>query len=739
MGDRDSISGREPSWILYMGTFPPRECGIATFTKDLTNAMDKKFSPLIKSKIAAMNKNATSVYNYPEDVLFSIDDSNIQEYIDAAKKINKIDDIKIVNIQHEFGIFGGDYGNYLIPFLEILDKPVIITLHSILPDPDEKLKKVVQSIAKNTSCFVVMAKKAVELLREDYGIDNDITVVHHGIPSVSFCSNKSEKKKIGYGDKILLSSFGMMSSGKGYETVIESLPQVIKRFPNILYVIIGATHPVVRKNEGESYRNFLEKKVKDLGLQKNVKFYNKYVSLGEIINYLKASDIYICSNNDPNQIVSGTLAYAAGCGKATISTPFPHAKEVLENGRGFLAEFKEPDSFAKRILSLLSDKQLKREIEGRLYSYSRHMTWPNVAMAYTKLFDRYAGLSEDYTKIFPKIKLDHLINITDELGVIQFSRNVIPDKSSGYTLDDNARAMIVCCMHHSMFKDNSKLKLIKTYLKFINYVQRKNGRLLNFVDENKKIDPKWSEDAHGRAIWSLGFLSSSKTIPKEIRESAGKIFAKSIKLANKIKSPRAVAFMIMGLYFYNKAKKSSVNVNLMAKLADYLVSLYEHNQSANWAWFEERLTYSNSKLPESLFYAYIATKKKKYLKIAESTLAFLSSVTFKKGMFMPIGQKGWYLKNKSRAYFDQQPVDAGSMVQTLVLAYNTTKNKEYKENAIRSFHWFLGKNFLNYAVYDEFSGGCYDGIGQSAINLNQGAESTISYLIARLSLNSLKR
>ena len=385
-------SKKKTSWILHMGTFPPRECGIATFTRDLTKAMDKKFSPKIKSKILAMNDNSITTYNYPKNVLLNMSDNNIQEYIDTAKKINKLGAIKLVSIQHEFGIFGGQYKDYLNAFLDTINKPVVITFHSVLPEPDSKLKKVVQCLAKKSVCFVVMTKNSVEILRKDYGINTPIKVIPHGIPTVLFGSNEKEKEKIGYKDKIILLNFGMLNAGKGCEHVIDALPKLVKKFPNLLYLIVGETHPIVRQGEGEKYRNFLKNKVKELGLQKNVKFYNKYVKLSEIVKYLKAADIYICSNSDPNQAVSGTLAYAMGCGRAVISTPFVHAKEAVNHERGILVEFNNSQSFADAILKLLSNANLKEKMNKNTYLYTRHMTWPNVVQSYMEVFNKYAGL-----------------------------------------------------------------------------------------------------------------------------------------------------------------------------------------------------------------------------------------------------------------------------------------------------------------------------------------------------------
>ena len=720
---------KSQSWILYVGTYPPRECGIATFTRDLATNMNRKF-PGIKSKILALN-DTTGIYNYPKNVISQINDLEIKEYLDIARKINEMDEIKLVNVQHEFGIFGGDYGNYLIPFLETLEKPVVTTLHTVLPKPDEKRKRIVQSIAERSSCLVVMAEKALDILRDDYGITKDITVIPHGVPTVPFISSKNGKTKTRYKDRLIISSFGMMNPSKGYEHVIDSLPKVIEKFPNLLYLIIGETHPIVRKVEGERYRNLLEKKVMELGLKDNVKFYNKYANLSGIIKYLNATDIYISPSVNPNQIVSGTLSYAMGCGRPVVSTPFLHAKEIVTSERGILAEFNNSESFADAILQLLSDSSLREKMEKNAYSHTRQMTWPNVALSYMKIFEKYAPISRKHEK-FPRVKFSHLISLSDDFGIIQFARNTQPDKESGYSLDDNARAMIVCCMHYSIFKSESRLRLIRTYLNFIRHVQQEDGRFYNLVNHGRKIDyERWSDDSHGRALWALGYLISMEEIPSDLKDEAEKIFSRGLEFIENVESPRAIAFSIIGLYHYNRAKPSPERIK---KLADHLVRLYKQNSSDEWQWFEEYLTYSNSKLPEALFYAYLATNEGKYLRTAESALDFLISVTFVDGKFAPIGQDGWYSKEGHRAHFDQQPVDTASMVQTLVLANKVTKKKRYRKNALTAFRWFLGENSLNQVIYDESTGGCHDGLGKSSVNLNQGAESTISYLMARLSM-----
>ncbi|MFH2105205.1 MAG: glycosyltransferase [Parcubacteria group bacterium] len=728
------------SWVLYLATFPPRECGIATYTRDLIKVMDKNLSPLSKSKILAMNNDVTNIYNYPKEVILQISDTDIQEYINTAKQINKIKAIKLINIQHEFGIFGGSFGNYLIPFLEIIKKPAIITFHTVLPNPNDKLKKIVQDLANKSACLIVMTNKAVEILRNEYKIKTDIAVIPHGMPPVPFSKSKKEKSRMGLKDKIILLSFGLMNKGKGYEYVIEALPEVIKKFPDVLYLIVGETHPVVRKKEGEKYRNYLEDKVKKLGLQNNVKFYNKYLKLKEVVSYLQAADVYISSGLDPNQVTSGTLAYAMGCGRAVISTPSLHAIDAVRPDRGIIVEFKNSQAFTEAIINLLSNPHLKESMEKNAYAYTRFMTWPNVALAYRKLFNKYVVISKKHETIPQKVKLTHLMKLTDEFGVIQFANGLVPDKSTGYTLDDNARALVVCCRYFNQFKDSSKLNSIKKYLNFIAYVQQKDGRLYNYVDYARKINlDNWIHDPHGRAIWSLGYLISIGSIPEAVKSEAENIFLKALAVTSAIKYPRAVSFIILGLYFYNTARPAAKNIDKLRRLADHLVSLYKKHSSDNWQWFERQLTYSNSKLPEALFCSYLATQDEKYLKIAKSTLDFLSSVTFQAGVFAPVGQDGWYSKNGQKARFDQQPVDVASMVQTLVLAYKITKDESYLEKANTAFQWFMGKNSLSQVIYDEATGGCHDGLGKSSINLNQGAESTISYLLARLSLEKNNR
>ncbi|MBD3248565.1 glycosyltransferase [Candidatus Woesearchaeota archaeon] len=733
------MHNKEPSLILTMGTYPPRECGIATFTKDLADSINRKLNSRLKNKIIAMNRNGVNIYNYPKEVLFQINDVDIKDYKKKAEMINQMPNVKIIHIQHEFGIFGGEYGRYLLHFLNKIKKPVIMTFHSVLPDPDEKRKKIVKKLAEKVSCIIVMTEKAVEILRKEYQLKTDIQIIPHGIPHTLFQKNKKEKEKIGYKDKIVLSSFGLLSRGKGYEYVIEALPRVVKRFKNLRYLIVGQTHPVVRNEEGERYRHMLEKKVKELKLEAHVKFYNKYMTLKEIIQYLKASDIYISASLDPDQITSGTLVYAMGVGRAVVSTPFLHAKDIVDAERGCLTRFRDPDSFAESIISILDDPEKKSMMERNAYNYTRSMIWPNVAIAYLKVFNRYERIKDAYEKQFPEIRLDHLERLTDDFGVIQFADRTMPDPKSGYMLDDNSRALVVACMDYSIFGDPYSLALVRKYLNFISHTQTKDGKLYNFVRQNREIDFKdCSEDAYGRTLWALGYLMSLDEIPLALKEKADTIFKSSQKHIKNIHSARGKAFSIIGLHHYIQTKSSKRAARQLNTLAESLAAMYNQNSTNKWKWFERHMTYSNARIPESMFFAYLSTKKKRYLDIAESSMDFLRKKTIEKNSFFPIGQNGWYFDSKERAYYDQQPVEAASMTQALIAAYTATKKAKYKKDALTTFRWFLGKNSLNQMVYDEYTGGCQDGLGESSLNFNQGAESTISYLLARLNLTDFE-
>ena len=728
--------------ILFLSTYPPRECGIATFTQDLAQAMNKRFNPVTKSKILAINENETSFYNYPEIVHCQIAGDELKDYAGLAEDINKNDNIKIINIQHEFGIFGGEMGDYLIPFFQVIEKPVITTFHSVLPEPQKHIKKLVNFIADHSSAIIVMNQRSAEILQEDYQIlKNKIHLIPHGIPDTTFDSSAELKKKFHLEGKTVLSTFGLLSPGKGIEYAIRALPEVIRQHPEIVYLVLGETHPMHRKLHGEKYRDFLNGEVERLQLKDNVKFYPKYLSLEEIIEYLKATDIYISTPLELTQSVSGTLSYALGCGRPAISTATEYAKYIIDENTGILVKSKSPRAISLAILKIISDGPALLRMSKNAYADTRKMIWPNVAASYFDVYKRFAKIDSEEKK-FPILKLDHLVRMTNNFGLVQHATYEKPNLKFGYSTDDNARALIFLSEYNKYFPDNIALDLIKKYLKFIECVQTKDGTLSNIVNKKKRPDRTKTDDVQGRGIWALGYILSQDNLPQEIIKPAKKIFKKLLRTLKFIKAPRARAFAIIGLYYHLKRlPRRLLHRSLyktFIKFSDAQIKFYRESSTDDWHWFEDNLTYSNSKLSECLFYAYDLTKNKKYLDVAQKSLKFLSQITFENGQYTPIGQNGWFHKSNHRSYFDQQPEDTASMVQTKIIAYKITGHKHHLKDAAMAFQWFLGKNYLKQMVYNEVTGGCHDGIGQYSLNMNQGAESTLSYLMARLEFEDPK-
>ncbi len=734
-----NLNEKNTKYVVHLSSFPPRECGIATFTEDITNALDQKFNPSVKSRIVALNDNPTSIYNYnAKKVAGEINANEISFYVNLAKELNLNPNVKVVNIQHEFGLFGGNWGDYIIPFLQVLEKPSVITFHSVLENPDDELKNVVSTIASRASALVVMNSLSKEILTLDYQIRPEIiSIIPHGIPQVALEPSEKYKNKLGLQGKTILSTFGFLSPNKGVQHAIRSLPEVVRKYPNVVYLVIGATHPNIVRDKGESYRNLLIQEIQKLGLENNVKFYNKYLNLDELLNFLRATDIYISPTVDESQSVSGTLSYALGCGRPVITTQTSYAKFLVSPNCGRLVPSRNPGAIARSLFELLADDKKVKALGREAYEHTRPMTWPNVATAYFKLYEKLSDLEAENDKL-PELKLDHLHRLTDNFGILHFAKYSKPETRYGYSLDDNARALLVSAKQYKKDSDPKLEKLIQIYLNFIKFTQRPTGTFANIVSSQKVKDGTTDEDVQGRAIWALGFTASNPHLPENLRNQARKLFTKTTTHLLKLKSPRAIAFAMTGLYHHLRTEPSVKLLKVFKNLADRQVAQYKEFASEDWHWFEDQLTYSNSKLAESLFYAYDLTKNPEYLTVAKKTLNFLKTITFEKDHYSPIGQNGWYFRNKKRAYFDQQPEETSTMVETKTVAYQVTGDKQYLKDAYRVFSWFLGKNHLNQMVYDEATGGCYDGVGQYAINLNQGAESTISYLLARLALDEVK-
>ncbi len=725
--------------IVCLATFPPRQCGIATFTADLTAAVDQMFGPAVETKIVAMNLSEVSHLPYPDKVIFQISQPNEKDYVNAANKLNQLKEVELVNVQHEFGIFGGEYGAHLLLFLERLHKPVVTTLHTVLPAPDEKMRRIVQAIMKYSKGIIVMTHSSKEILRRDYGLNPDrIQVIPHGIHHVPYRASKHAKAGLGFANKLILSTFGLLNPGKGIEYVIEALPPVVEKFPNVRFLVAGVTHPVVLEQEGEKYRNFLIKKVYELGLSNYVSFYNTYFDLNKLLMFLEATDIYLSTSLSPNQAVSGTLSYALGNGRPVISTSFAQAREDITDEVGILTGFKNPRAFSEAIIKLLENDQLRLKMGKTAYFRTRYMTWENVALSYLKYFSRFVPELTSGPRKLPSIKLTHLAKLTDNFGMIQFGNLTEPDMTSGYTLDDNARALVVVTLHYKKFEIPSSLKLASTYLNFLYRVGKPDGYFNNFVNPDQSIDERKNalenpDDANARGLYALAQVSVSKQIPKRFRTRAHAFFEQSFRKDVAFSSPRAIAFYIKALYCLLSKWKEPKTLAALKYHCEQLVALYENSHSPDWEWFEPYLTYANAILPEALLLGYKITGERKYLEVSGKTLDFLIEHTFKDGIYVPIGQNGWFPKGGTRQYFDQQPEDVAATVEALNTMFQVTDKKHYRELAYKAFNWFLGDNVLGQVVYDRTTGGCYDGVGEKFINLNQGAESTISYLLARLS------
>lgn len=728
--------------ILFITSYPPRECGIATYSQDLRNAIYEKFGNTASFKICAL-ESATANYDYPAEVKYVLQTQKEEQYVTLADKINKDKNIATVFIQHEFGLFGGNYGDYLLKLMAKLEKPVTITFHTVLPNPNKELKAVAIALTNYAAKVVVMTKNAASILRNEYGIaKNKIAVIPHGTHLVS--PRKNEKSGIHLADRIVLTTFGLLNQGKSVETAIEALPQIIAHFPNVIYLIIGKTHPEVAKNEGEKYRDSLYEKVQQLQLQNNVRFVNKYLSLEELMDYLERTDIYLFTSKDPNQAVSGTFAYAMACGCPVISTPIPHAKEMLE-GAGKNFGFQNSEQLAKVTIELLSNPELLEEMRLNALHKINPTSWQNSAIAHMELVKK--DLKEKKTPLkyeLPKLSLDHIKRLTTENGMIQFSHIATPDINSGYTLDDNARALIAMTRHYELTRNAADLALIKIYLNFIKFCQQEDGSFLNYVDYKgnyiSQNEIENLEDSNGRAIWALGqFVSDKSFLPQDLIDKATAIFEKALPCIDKFESPRAISFAIKGLHFYNLDKKKPCISNLITSLADNLVSKYRAVSADDWKWYEDYLTYANSLLPEAMLYASISTGNELFRQVAKNTFDFLLSVIFKNNRIKVVSNKGWYFKGVPAHNFGEQPVDVAYTILALKTFYEEFGIEEYRTKMQIAFDWFQGRNHLNQIVYNPKTGGCHDGVEEHHINLNQGAESTVSYFMARLAFEDMPK
>lgn len=741
-------AGKQLPVILFITSYPPRECGIATYSQDLIEALNKKFNQSFNIRICALESEHEK-HKYKEaeraEVKYILNADDPESYIRLVKNINENSKIGMVLIQHEFGFFA-KRENEFNKFLSALTKPVAVVFHTVLPHPNATLKINVQQISSVAKSIIVMTKSSEKILHTEYGIPEDkITVIPHGTHLVPHSDKSILKKKYNLSGLKVLSTFGLLNSGKSIETTLDALSSIVNEHPDVLFLIIGKTHPTVAKQEGEKYRQMLEAKIADMGLQQYVKFINCFLPLSELLEYLQLTDIYLFTSKDPNQAVSGTFSYAISCGCPVISTPIPHAREVLKQDAGIIIDFENPVQLSEAVNTLLKDDQLRKNISSNALHRVASTAWENAAIAHAMLFARTEGDKISLQYNLPEINLNHIKSITSDFGMIQFSRINKPDIDSGYTLDDNARALIAICQHYELTKDEGDLKYIRIYFEFIKHCQEENGVFQNYVDEQKVFTGQNNStnlaDSNGRAIWALGYLISlSDVLPERLVEEATTILTCALKNVMNTHSTRAMAFTIKGLYYYQLKHTTNANLSMIKGLANRLVQMYRHESDQQWQWFESYLTYANGIVPEAMLCAWLATGETIYKEIAITTFDFLLSKTFIENSIKVISNKDWLHKGRNTVDLvmgGEQPIDVAYTILALGKFYEVFKDEAYMDKMKLSFNWFLGSNDLKQIIYNPCTGGCYDGLEENYVNLNQGAESAVSYLMARLTMEKL--
>jgi glycosyltransferase involved in cell wall biosynthesis len=740
--------------VAVIGNYSPRQCGIATFTTDLVEGLSAE-APDIFNWAAAMNDKPGG-YAYPSKVRFEINQNKLSDYGTAAQFIN-ISQTDIVSVQHEFGIFGGPAGSHLLTLLGNLRMPVVTTLHTVLKNPAPEYRDVMCKLADLSDKLVVMSHKACDFLKDIYGVPEDkIVFIHHGIPDTPFIDPSFNKDKFGVEGKKVLLTFGLLSQNKGIETVLRALPAVIQKHPDVVYIVLGATHPQILASQGDAYRIMLQQLVHKLGIGEHVIFQNRFVEIKELCEFLGIADIYVTPYQDEAQITSGTLAYAMGTGKAVISTPYWYATEMLAEERGRIVPFNDPDAMAGQITALLNNDVERHAMRKKAYMFSREAVWKEVARQYLQIFrevqlnrTRSPRPRHSYVESIkaithfelPEIKLDHLKAFTDDTGILQHATYTIPDRSHGYCTDDNARALLVAAMGQKHLPTNGwgLDTLCGHYLGFLLYAfNEEKGRFRNFMTYSRQwMEEIGSEDAHGRALWSLGkavaFLHNAGHLAMSTT-----LFSKALQAAEDFYSPRAIAFSLVGMHAYlDKFSGDSDVRRVRDLLAVRLFDQFKNNATDDWPWLENALNYANGKLPQALLLSGRSMQRPDMVNMGLLSLKWLVAVQTEDGHLVPIGSNGWYERGGHRARFDQQPIEASSMVEACVQAFEVTRDKAWFDHAVMCFNWFLGHNDLNLPLYDPKTGGCRDGLMADGINQNEGAESSLAWLLSLMTLQKL--
>jgi len=732
--------------IAYISTYPPRECGLATFNQNLVNALSLNASyDAQKSFVVAMNESDDlNEHAYPDEVKFVIRQQTQQDYIEAADFINN-SDVDTCIIEHEFGIFGGNSGVFLLSLINRLKKPFITILHTVLKEPNFMQQTIIKEIAQKTSKLVVMSKKAVLFLTSIYQIPkSSIQLIEHGVPDLEPSVNNAVAQSELFKNRKVLFTFGLISRNKGLETMIKALPAIVANHPEVLYVILGNTHPGVVKHNGEEYRDSLKALAKELGVEDNIAFVNKFVSEGELHQYLTACHVYVTPYLNEAQITSGTLSYAIGAGAAVVSTPYWHAQELLAEKRGRLFDFKNDEQLSDIINELLDDETKYLELKRNAYQYGLNLRWPAIGNVYLEVLTKALNAGEKPQRSIPpivdvegmpKLNLSHITLLTDDTGIIQHARFGIPNLKEGYCIDDNARALIMALMAYQLDKNQKALKLIPVYLSFIQYMQLEDGNFRNFLSFNRNyLDEVGSEDSFGRTVWSLGYLISAAP-NNSYREFGRELFSHSVSHFKDLKYIRGKANTIIGIAHYlTMHPGDELLIAEINQLAGSILNAYKIHQDENWHWFEDILTYDNAILPLALLHHYEVTGSPESYQIAMESIAFLNSFSFENGYLNPVGNDGWMKKHGKNPIYDQQAIETMAMVLLYAKTYEITNDGKYLNLMQLSYEWFLGKNSLHIPLYDFETHGCADGLQFNSVNRNQGAESTLAYFISHLTV-----
>lgn len=716
---------------IFTSTYPPRKCGIGTFTNHLREGLLQQDG--WGANVIAMEGGAP-VESYPGEVTGTIQRDECPDYVAAAERVN-VSGAALVSVQHEFGIFGGPEGLYLIEFLARLEIPVVTTLHTVLPEPSLPYHRALRAVAHQSDHLVVITEAARRLLNDVYGVDPaTVMVIPHGVPDVPFEPLASQKEALGFSGRTVLLTFGLLNPGKGIEFMLNALPTIVRDHPEVLYVVLGATHPEVRRQYGEVYREGLKKQVEALGLTSHVQFVNRFVSQAELLQYLHACDVYATPYPGRDQVSSGTLAYALGAGTAIVSTPYLYAEEMLAGGAGRLVPYGDTETLTSTLRTLVADEEERALLSRRAYEVGQSMTWPKVGRRYADLFDVVMAKGRSVEArpqrpALPTISLDHLVDLTDETGLFQHAPFGVPDRRHGYCTDDVGRALVVVLRHYHDTNDRSVLPIVRTYLSFLQHAQRDDGSFRNFMSYDRQfVDETPSEDTIGRALWGLGAATAWAPTPA-LRQIARQMIERA--RSADLRYPHALAYGICGLALYLRSHGgASQSRGRLTGWAEQLAEHYRAARGPGWPWFHDALTYGNALLPLAMLEAHLATGRPEFLEIGKETLDFVLEVTFcADGYFDFVGSAGWYPRDGSPARFAQQSIEAGYTAEACAVAFKVTGVKRYHDYMRAAADWFSGRNRLGTALYDPTTGVCSDGLELYGASFNQGAESVIACLI----------